>query len=79
MNVFKPRAAREGARREIQLYNSSSKQDVKTKEHDAAINAAINKGVSDCWNGQKPPRPAIPVYDGDEVRPSDYEEFGPEM
>lgn len=79
VNVFKPRAAREGQEEKYSCTILVPKTDVKTKAAiDAAINAAINKGVSDCWNGQKPPRPAIPVYDGDEVRPSDGEEFGPE-
>lgn len=44
----------------------------------AAINAAVEQGVSSKWNGVKPPQPAIPVHDGDGVRPSDGMPFGEE-
>jgi hypothetical protein len=45
---------------------------------DAAINEAINTGVAKCWNGQRPPMPAICVHDGDGARPSDGQPFGEE-
>ena len=45
---------------------------------DAAINAAIEAGVSNKWNGQRPPIPAICVHDGDGARPSDGAAFGQE-
>lgn len=45
---------------------------------DAAVNEAINYGVSKCWNGQRPPMPAICVHDGDGPRPSDGQAFGEE-
>jgi len=45
---------------------------------DAAIAAAIEQGVTKCWNGVKPPAPAICVHDGDGVRPSDGQPYGPE-
>lgn len=45
---------------------------------DAAINAAIEVGVSKCWGNVRPPQPAICVHDGDGVRPSDGMPFGPE-
>lgn len=55
------------------------KTDVATKAAiDAAINAAVIAGVSEKWNGVQPPVLAIPVYDGDGVRPSDGMPFGPE-
>lgn len=44
---------------------------------DAAINAAIQLGTSDKWGGVRPAKPALPVYDGDGVRPSG-ELFGDE-
>lgn len=55
------------------------KSDVATKQRiDAAISAAIEMGVSKTWNGVRPPMIAIPVYDGDGVRPSDGMPFGDE-
>lgn len=44
---------------------------------DAAKQAAIQKGITDKWNGVMPPVVADPVYDGDGVRPNG-EPFGPE-
>lgn len=45
---------------------------------DAAIQDAINAGVSAKWNGQMPPAPSICVHDGDGVRPSDGAAYGEE-
>ena len=45
---------------------------------DAAVQAAIEEGVAKCWNGQRPPTPAICVHDGDGPRPSDGQAFGAE-
>ena len=45
---------------------------------DAAVNAAIEAGISSKWNGQRPPVPAICVHDGDGARPSDGAAFGQE-
>lgn len=36
---------------------------------DRAIAQAIEDGVSKCWNGVRPPQPAICVHDGDGGRP----------
>ena len=44
----------------------------------AAIEAAKQKGTADKWGGQCPPVLAVPVYDGDGVRPSDGMPFGAE-
>ncbi|QHI72880.1 DUF2815 family protein [Aminipila terrae] len=55
------------------------KSDIATKQRiDEAINAAIQSGISEKWGGQRPPILAIPVYDGDGVRPSDGMPFGAE-
>lgn len=79
VNVFKPRAAQAGQEEKYSCTILVPKTDLKTKAAiDAAINAAIEKGVTGCWNGVKPPKPAIPIYDGDAARPSDGAEFGPE-
>ena len=45
---------------------------------DAAINAAIEAGVTSKWSGVRPPVPAVCVHDGDGVRPSDGQPFGQE-
>jgi hypothetical protein len=45
---------------------------------DAAINEAINLGVSKSWGGVRPPQPKICVHDGDGVRPTDGQPYGPE-
>ena len=45
---------------------------------DAAINAAIEAGVSAKWGGVRPPMPSICVHDGDGPRPSDGQPFGAE-
>lgn len=55
------------------------KSDIATKQRiDAAINAAIQQGVTDKWNGVRPPVLAIPIHDGDGTRPSDGMPFGEE-
>lgn len=47
------------------------KSDYATKQKiDAAINAAIAEGVSSKWGGQRPQQPAVPLYDGDGLRPN---------
>lgn len=79
VNVFKPRAAYPGQEEKYYCTILVPKTDIVAKAKiDAAINAAIDKGVTGCWNGVKPPKPAIPIYDGDTTRPSDGMEFGPE-
>jgi len=55
------------------------KSDFATKQRlDAAMNAAIQLGVSSKWNGQQPPKLDICIHDGDGVKPSDGMPFGPE-
>lgn len=54
------------------------KSDIATKQRiDAAIQAAIQEGVSSKWGGVRPAQPKVPLYDGDGVRPNG-EAFGPE-
>ena len=54
------------------------KSDVQTKARiDAAIEYAKQKGVAEKWNGVLPPVVALPIYDGDGVRPNG-EPFGAE-
>ena len=44
---------------------------------DAAMQYTTQKGISEKWNGVQPPVLAVPVYDGDGVRPNG-EPFGAE-
>lgn len=54
------------------------KSDVQTKARiDAAVEFAKQKGVAEKWNGAMPPVVALPIYDGDGVRPNG-EPFGAE-
>jgi len=55
------------------------KSDIATRQRiDAAINAAIQAGVQSNWSGVRPPIIALPIHDGDGVRPSDGMPFGNE-
>lgn len=55
------------------------KTDVTTKAKiDAAIQSAIQQGMSKSWSGVKPPIVPTPLHDGDGVRPSDGSAFGEE-
>ncbi|MHC1696012.1 MAG: DUF2815 family protein [Eubacteriales bacterium] len=55
------------------------KSDVITRQRiDAAIQAAIQEGVTSRWNGVRPPSVPLPIHDGDGVRPSDGLPFSDE-
>ena len=45
---------------------------------DQALAQAIEAGVAGKWNGTRPPQPAVPIHDGDGVRPSDGQPYGEE-
>jgi hypothetical protein len=78
-HLFTPHASQQGAEPKYSTTILVPKTDIGTKQRiDAAINAAIADGVSSKWNGVRPPVLAIPVYDGDGVRPSDGMPFGEE-
>ncbi len=54
------------------------KSDIQAKARlDAALQYTKQKGISEKWNGVLPPVLAVPVYDGDGVRPNG-EAFGAE-
>lgn len=77
-HLFRPYAHQPNQEPKYSVTILVPKTDVETKRRiDAAIAAATNAGVSKCWNGVKPPVLAIPVYDGDGVRPNG-EPFGAE-
>lgn len=79
VHLFKPYAARPGQEEKYSTTILIPKSDIDTKRRiDAAIQAAKEAGVSSKWNGVNPPQVAIPIYDGDGVRPSDGMPFGAE-
>lgn len=77
VHLFQP-YARPGQEAKYSVTILIPKSDVATKQRiDAAIHAAIQKGVSGVWNGARPPQPKTPVWDGDGIR-QNGEPFGPE-
>lgn len=79
VHLFQPYAARPGQEAKYSTTILIPKSDIATKQRiDAAIQAAIEQGVSSKWNGIRPPQVAIPIHDGDGPRPSDGMPFGEE-
>lgn len=78
VNLLKPRAMQPGQEEKYSVVILLPKSDVATKQRiDAAIEAAKQLGKTK-WNGVIPPQVAIPVHDGDGVKPSDGMPFGEE-
>ena len=78
VHVFKPHAVTPGAEEKFSTTILVPKTDVETKQKiDAAIKAATELGVSEKWNGVKPPTVPNPIWDGDGVK-QNGEQFGPE-
>lgn len=78
VHVFKPYASVPGAEEKYSTTILVPKTDVETKQKiDAAIKAATELGVSEKWNGVKPPTVPNPIWDGDGVK-QNGEQFGPE-
>lgn len=79
VHLFKPYAYMPGQEEKYSCTILVPKTDIATKQAiDNAIAVATERGIKDRWNGVKPPVLAIPVYDGDGVRPSDGMPFGEE-
>lgn len=79
VHLFKPYAFQPGQEEKFSCTILIPKSDAETMARiNNAIAAATEKGVSDKWNGVRPPVIPNPVYDGDGVRPSDGMPFGPE-
>jgi hypothetical protein len=71
-HLFTPYAGKNGEEPKYSVTILVPKTDITTKQRiDAAINAAVQEGISSKWNGVRPPVISIPVHDGDGVRPSD--------
>ena len=70
-HLITPRAQKQGDKLKYSTTLLIHKSDVATKQKiDVAISAAIQEGVASKWNGARPAQPAIPIYDGDGVRPT---------
>jgi hypothetical protein len=79
VHLFTPYASQQGGEAKYSTTILLPKTDIATKQRiDAAINSAIQEGIASRWNGVRPPVLAIPVYDGDGVRPSDGMPIGEE-
>ena len=78
VHLTTPRPPQQGGTPKFSVTLLIPKADVATRQRiDAAINAAIQEGTASKWTGVRPPQPALPVYDGDGVRPNG-EAFGEE-
>jgi len=78
VHLFTPYAHQQGSEAKYSTTILLPKSDIATKQRiDAAVNAAIQAGISKTWGGVRPPVIAIPIYDGDGVRPNG-ESFGDE-
>lgn len=78
-HLFKPYAAMPGQEEKYSVTILIPKTDTDTMSRiNAAIEVAKQRGTADKWGGQCPPVLAVPVYDGDGVRPSDGMPFGAE-
>lgn len=79
VHLFKPYSAVEGGEEKYSVTVLIPKEDAETKKRiDNAIEAVAKEATQKIWNGVRPPKIAIPIYDGDGVRPSDGMEFGEE-
>lgn len=79
INVFEPRVRPGQTEAKYGVTVLVPKSDAAGKALlDAAVEAAVNAGVSKCWGGVKPPVPALPIHDGDGPRPSDGQPYGAE-
>lgn len=69
VNIFKSRSFQPGQEEKFSICLLIPKKDKKTiADIKAAIQAAVNQGVSDKWNGKKPANLKLPLRDGDEER-----------
>lgn len=77
-HLLKPYANQPGAEEKFSATLLIPKSDVATKQRiDAAIQVAVQEGISARWNGVRPAQLPTPVWDGDGVR-QNGDAFGPE-
>lgn len=79
VNLLQPQESQFGGDPKYRVTILLPKTDTVTKAKiDAAIEAAKQNGKNRSWGGVIPPMVAIPIHDGDGVRPSDGMPFGEE-
>ncbi|MFP7480221.1 DUF2815 family protein [Terribacillus saccharophilus] len=79
VSLLKPRESQFGGDAKYGVTILLPKTDIETKQRiDAAIEAAKQRGKAEKWNGVIPPTVAVPIHDGDGVKPSDGMPFGDE-
>lgn len=77
-HLIKPYSNQPGAEEKYSVTLLIPKNDIETRQRiDAAIQAAIQEGVTGKWGGMRPAQLGMPIHDGDGPRPSG-EEFGAE-
>ena len=70
-HLVTPRVSEQGGEPKYSVTILIPKSDVATKQRlDAVIQASIAEGVATRWNGARPAQPAIPIHDGDGLRPT---------
>lgn len=78
VNIFEPRAGQNGGDPKYSITILLPKSDIATKQMiDREIQTELQNGVSTKFGGTMPAMPAIPIHDGDGVRPNG-EPFGEE-
>lgn len=78
VHLFQPHANQPGQEPKYSTTILIPKSDYATMQRiNAAIEAAVQKGVAATWGGARPPQPKTPIHDGDGVRPNG-DPFGPE-
>ncbi len=76
VNIFKSRSFHEGQDAKYSICLLIPKEDKATiKKIKAAIEEAIQDGVSSKWGGKKPSNLKLPLRDGDEERAEEAEEY----
>lgn len=78
VNIFEPKAGQNGGEPKYSITILLPKSDVATKQMiDREIQNELQNGISTKFGGTMPAMPAIPIHDGDGVRPNG-EPFGEE-
>lgn len=78
VNIFEPKAGQNGGEPKYSITILLPKSDIATKQMiDREIQNELQNGISTKFGGTMPAMPAIPIHDGDGVRPNG-EPFGEE-
>lgn len=76
VNIFRSRAFRDGQDAKFSVCLLIPKDDAKTiKKIKAAIDAAVQEGISSKWGGKRPGNLKLPLRDGDAERANEAPEY----